>query len=146
MRTCFFMVLIVLSYSCSREEGPISKLNFSNSQWPQRWELYQTSDNTGKTYRGDAMFWQENYLFLADGTFVKTRVTEDGELSGSGTFQIEFREEETDFLLTFDAYENLIGNCGTGNQELLYILEDKTTLLSSWWACDGPGLFYRRIE
>lgn len=95
---------------------------------------------------GEDMEWQESYILRSDQTFTKTRITPGLTLTGDGIFEFFSEFEEAGIKFTFEQDSEIIGNC-TGDQiEYLYLDPDNKTLLASWWACDGPGLFYHRVE
>jgi hypothetical protein len=146
VRTGIFLIIALFVLSCSWQNDEVVALNFSATDRPQEWELYQMTDNTGKALRGENMPWRENYIFQSDSVFVKSRRTEEGVVSGAGTFKIEIVNYETGILLTYPEASGIIGTCGEEKQEYLNLSSDKITLVSSWWACDGPGLFYRRTK
>ena len=101
---------------------------------------FQDSETTGKD-----MSWQENYVFNSDSTFLKTR-NENGESNSAGGYY-SFDEQEQSFILNYNNSNPFIGNCTSESKEYLYFNNNnKSLLLSAWWSCDGPGLFYERIE
>ncbi|APS40019.1 hypothetical protein [Salegentibacter sp. T436] len=150
----FFTLIVVLSLlSCDTEENDenqISSLDLVFKELPQEWKLIKmTGSFEGSDTTGEEMYWQETYSFSEDGTFTKSRTTEDGEtLKASGEFIIsqEMGNPEKALVLTYEEEQAIIGNCYNIPVEYLYYSNDEELLLSNWWACDGPGLFYERIE
>ena len=141
---CFLVVALFLN-SCSKEGQVVKTQDFSIDQFPQKWHLVKmTGSFEGSQTTGEEMEWQENYIFKSDGSFLKTR-NEMGE-STSATGQYFLNEEEKGFILEYNESSSLIGNCTAENKEYLYFDENSHYLLSNWRACDGPGLYYERIE
>ena len=139
------LVMILLFTSCSKDEQAIDTQDFSLKEFPQKWKLVKMTGNfQGSETTGQNMSWQENYIFNADGSFLKTR-NENGESTSAGGYY-SFHEQEQAFILNYNKSNPLIGNCTSESKEYLYFDENKAYLLSNWWACDGPGLFYERIE
>lgn len=132
--------------SCSKEEPGMEALGFSATQFPQKWILVKMTGNSVETpaYTGENMYWQENYVFNADGSFLKTRIKNGESTTAEGNYTVS--EEDQTFILNHHNRNPLIGNCNMGNTEYLSFDKNRVNLLSNWWACDGPGLFYKRIE
>ena len=95
---------------------------------------------------GEEMEWQESYRLRADFTFVKTRLREGVTLTASGTFEFVSDGAERGVLLQYPETNPLLASCTGDNTEYLALASDGQTLQGSWWACDGPGLFYRRVN
>lgn len=140
-----FLVLFLIQNSCSKNEELIETQDFAVNEFPQKWKLMKMTGNFQDSEKtGEDMLYQENYFFKSDGTFVKTRIEDGKETSAEG--QYIFQKEELSFLLTHNSSNQLIGNCSNKNIENLYFDNNGDYLLSNWWACDGPGLYYKRIE
>ncbi|APG59892.1 hypothetical protein [Christiangramia salexigens] len=147
IQSILFLSLIYLLTSCSDSKEEMIVQDLYSESFPQTWKLVKMtggSPNTEST--GEDMSWQESYIFKADKSFIKTRFTEEKSLSGSGTWsKVEYDGGETGYLLEYHSSNPIIGSCTEG-QEYLAIDPDKPNLISSWWSCDGPGLFYERIK
>ena len=131
--------------SCSKNNDSLESEDFSAYKFPQTWKLVKMTGNfEGSVSIGQEMVWQENYVFKSDGSFNKTRITERESESASGRYI--FDEINNNFLLNYEQYFEIIANCSSNTKEYLYFNEDSNLLLSNWWACDGPGLFYERIK
>ncbi len=92
---------------------------------------------------GEDMEWQETYVLNDDDTFVKTRVTADETLTGSGTYVLILEDTQSGVSLTFEDNDNtIIGTCATDDKEFLRLNTEEGILVSNWQECDGPGLFY----
>ncbi|MDG1571934.1 hypothetical protein OZ410_06370 [Robiginitalea sp. M366] len=147
MKTICIMSMLLLATACSTTEEPLNPVSFDPDSLPQTWELYRMSGNTqGSVTEGEQMQWQETYAFLADGTFVKTRLREGVTLNATGTFTFVNEDGQSGIRLTYPEDSPLIGNCTGDFTEYLYVDQDPTTLLGSWWACDGPGLYYQQVD
>ncbi len=115
-------------------------------QYPQQWQLLRMTgslDDAIKT--GDRLEWQEFYLLKADGTFLKSRLDDGVKTFATGSFTFEEKEDEYLLLLTYDAPTEIIGGCEPEPRETLILLSDDL-LVSTWPACDGPGLEYYRTQ
>ena len=147
MKYIFHLVLasfLVLS-SCSKDNDTLVNKDFTSNDFPQTWKLIKmTGSVQGFESEGEDMDWQENYLFRSDGTFLKTRITEGESESASGSFI--FDSQNQNFLLSYNQVNNITGSCSSDAKEHLYFPQNSLILLSNWWACDGPGLFYERIK
>ncbi|WP_300440765.1 hypothetical protein [Christiangramia sp.] len=145
----FFSVISISLFSCSNQNtDEIVSLDLATMEYPQKWELFKMSVGmlTGSEVSGDDMNYQEYYIFNVDNTFSKTRIEDQTETTVKGIYSIEIKENEQGFSLVYDQENGLIGNCSLEPTEYLYIGSDHHTLLNSWWACDGPGLFYKKVE
>ncbi len=141
----FIFASVLLLSSCSKTIDALESKDFSINNYPQTWKLIKmTGSQEGSESSGEEMEWQENYVFNSDGSFVKTRIS-TGELkSASGRYF--FNEEIQSFILDYGKSNPIIGSCGSAVEESLYYTKDSKILQSNWWACDGPGLFYKRIK
>lgn len=94
---------------------------------------------------GSDMAWQEYYLLSADGTFIKYRERDNEVKVESGTFTYINLSDGKYLELVYPADNELVGNCTQEPKELLKS-ESENMLIGTWWACDGPGLKYKRVE
>lgn len=143
IKTVFILLSFLISFSCSKEESILVK-DFGASSFPQTWKLYKmkgslaNSETTGKD-----MAWQEEYRFNADGTVVKTRTFEGETESITGNYERYQGTDMKGIRIEYAEDSELIASC-SGTTETLYFKSGETVLYSSWWACDGPGLFYKK--
>ncbi|MBE7640205.1 hypothetical protein GUB10_07645 [Salegentibacter sp. BLCTC] len=153
MKAVYTLIIVLSFLSCSTEEKNEPQnlsLDLVLKELPQEWKLIKMSgsfENSETT--GDDMSWQETYSFFEDGTFTKTRVDQEGEsFTASGSFRIpdETQSSEKALVLTYNEANTIIGNCSSEPVEYLYYRNDENLLLSNWWACDGPGLFYEKVQ
>ncbi|MDC6404548.1 hypothetical protein [Maribacter flavus] len=143
-----FLITIILLFTtgCTSDDLVLKgkDLQFSS----QKWRLVQmTGSFVNSTTVGEAMDWQEYYIFNPDGSFIKSRERDGAVLEATGTFEmVEYDNDDADYLeLLFETGGELAGGCyGFGRETLQYVAEDR--LQSSWMACDGPGLFYEKED
>lgn len=136
--------ILLTTVSCSKKEDPAKPIDFSAGNFPQKWVLVKMTGNMqGSQTTGQDMEWQETYLLRADGSFTKTRITGSETLEAEGTYEAKNSSGEELLVLTFNEDSAIIGNCTGDNKETLQLTSD-ATLQSSWFACDGPGLYYEK--
>ncbi|SDR99586.1 hypothetical protein SAMN04488553_1219 [Gramella sp. MAR_2010_147] len=128
--------------------SPRIQQDLSIKEFPQKWELFKMSIGmqADSELTGEDMRYQENYIFESDSTFSKTRIQDSTETIVRGTYSIKNQNDEQLILLTFYEENSLIGNCSTEPVEYLNLHLDTQTLFSNWWACDGPGLYYKQVS
>lgn len=131
---------VVAILSCSKDKSPFDSMRF-----PQKWKLVQISSEMGIVSSGEDMEWQETYELQADGTFTKTREKNAEIVSASGTFSYEEFSDDPYLVLMYNSESPIIGNCSAEAKEELAVKED-LSLVSTWQACDGPGLVYERVD
>ncbi|TRO67038.1 hypothetical protein [Christiangramia sabulilitoris] len=143
------LILILFSLSilsCTENTAQIDSQDLSIINFPQKWTLYKmTGRFIGSEITGSDMAYQEYYIFNANNTFSKIRISEDREIMAEGSYRIDYSNEGIAYLLNYSIKSDIIENCSGDNEEFLYLDPSKTTLLSSWWSCDGPGLFYQQV-
>jgi len=148
MNRIIIILVIVILAACT-SDNPIKQdsILLEAGQFPQKWELVAMSGmiaNVPPT-QGDDMTWQEHYILAADGTFVKTRDYNDEQIVATGVYEL-VKLEDGDYLrLAHKSHNEIIGNCGNSPEEYLRF-EISNSLVGTWWACDGPGLFYERTQ
>lgn len=138
-----FTLALLTMFSCSNEDDfGLDSTQFVFSE--QKWNLVSMSGSRSNSETtGEAMEWQEYYIFTPEGTFIKSRTVGDVSIEADGTFEvIEFENDTEHYLeLTFAVGNEIIGNC-TGDDKELLIYRSSTMISSLWMACDGPGLNY----
>lgn len=151
MKNLLFASAIIGSlFSCSLDKG-VEMENLSEKSntelYPQKWELVEMSGSfTGiPPSTGSDMEWQEYYLLYEDNTFVKSRTQDQVTTEESGTYAFVTLSDGEYLVLSYASDNELIGNCTSEPKELLK-LEAEDKLVGTWWACDGPGLFYEKAE
>ena len=138
----FLMVLI----ACDSPGESSENLVFDENSI-QQWKLVKmTGSFSGSETTGMDMEWQETYDFNTNLSFTKTRISKNGAMSASGTFRIEEQNGETFLLLTYAEQSTIVGSCLGKDSETLVLTNKSQSLQSTWWACDGPGLFYERFD
>lgn len=150
MKNAIITLLVLASlYSCTKEsDDTLEPVNYVGS-----WKLVKMTGNwIGSEYTGSDMAWQETYLINDDATFTKTRVNEDTTIIASGTYNFAedglLDESEVDIrtyiVFTYDAPNNIIGSCFSNSTTENLYFDSKNKLISTWNACDGPGLEYAK--
>lgn len=144
-RTLIIMLSIFL-ISCEKN-ALNTEIQLQAGKFPQTWQLVSMSGNIANVppTEGADMAWQESYILEADGKFLKSRVRDEILVSVTGLYEIG-KHEEGDYLkLSYGSKNDIIGNCSTIPEEYL-LFETAHSLIGTWWACDGPGLFYERTH
>lgn len=141
-------LLLVLLISCSNEttnEQTIGK--FPNDQSSQIWELVAMSGSMSGNEQttGDNMDWQEQYILEEDLSFTKSRKINNQTIEEQGSYRILTLSDGDYLEFNYTSNASIIGNCNTEAKEILK-LEENDKLVGTWWACDGPGLFYDRVQ
>lgn len=145
MKTAILVCTILLaSVSCSKKTEATDPIDLVTGNFPQKWVLVKMTGNTANSETtGQDMEWQENYLLRADGSFTKTRITGDETITAEGTYEQKTEGGEEKLIFIFNEDSPIIGTC-TGDNKETFSLNSEDQLQSSWFACDGPGLFYER--
>ncbi|MCM8568611.1 hypothetical protein NE848_04425 [Gramella jeungdoensis] len=144
LRRLILLLSILLAYSCSSNKDGLIIVDFSAGPYPQTWKLFKmTGSMVNSETAGEDMAWQEEYRFSSNASVVKTR-TQDGVSSSiTGDFTISQENDRQLIIIEYQEDSNLIGSC-TGTEESLFFNAEDGVLNSNWWACDGPGLFYKK--
>lgn len=152
MYTAFaiFLILGISLVSCKKEDSQPTIDIYGT------WELVKLSGSwTGEIIEGEDLDFQERYIFHQDGTFIKYSErawsyigdVPEGPFQALGNFEIE-PSSDVRFIfelnLIFDTGEEVVANCGQGNQEFLIINPNQELVNTSWAACDGPGFYYHK--
>jgi len=136
-------LLLAALVSCQKDNS----VEPNADAYPQTWQLVKlTSDWTNVVKTGADLPWQETYVFQADSTFTKTRQQGDQLLQAKGTFSLRNFSEGQYATLTYAAASSLIGSCTTSTLKETLVLQPDQTLVSTWRACDGPGLEYKKVK
>ena len=133
--------LLIICISCSQTD------HIASEQYPQKWKLTEMSGSIANVppSTGSDMEWQEYYLLKADGTFTKHRERDQEVKEESGTYNFINLSDGKYLELVYPSKNELVGNCTQEPKELLK-LNSENILIGTWWACDGPGLKYERVE
>ena len=94
---------------------------------------------------GQDMEWQEYYLLNSDYTFIKHRQVGEVESELSGIYTILTQPDGDYIQLSYQSENALISSCSPQSaKEILFVVaEDEVK--GTWEACDGPGLYYKRV-
>lgn len=140
--TLLFPLLLATLGSCQKEEIVEAR----TTAYPQTWQLVKlTSSWTNTVQTGTALPWQEQYVFQADSTFIKTRQQGGQLLDAHGTFSVRTSASGPYTILTYNAANNLIGSCTTRQLQEHLFFKANDTLVNTWEACDGPRLEYQQV-
>lgn len=144
-KTVIVFILMLSLISCSNNS--VDSKSKVAIDYYGKWTLVKMSGSIANSdTTGAEMDWQESYVFNADGTFTKIRLRDNITTKSSGTFLIQKDDDSVSFSLMHSKNSGIIGNCsGDDLSEFLSIHKDNL-LQSSWWACDGPGLFYEKTK
>ncbi|WP_165395235.1 hypothetical protein [Flagellimonas allohymeniacidonis] len=112
----------------------------------QEWTLVKMTGQMPMDEKtGDDMDWQEEYVLMADGTFVKTRLQDGGRSQSNGEYDVVIGDNFRYMQFTHESDHKIIGNCFPNPVELLLFTSDRK-LIGTWESCDGPGLEYMLEE
>ncbi|MFC6857932.1 hypothetical protein [Zunongwangia atlantica] len=145
--TLMFCVFSFILISCDKDELVAEEFtveHFSASDFPQEWvivgsraamipnaEIISIEDGT------------ESYTFNEDHTFQKTTKIEDELVTAEGTFSID----ERDFIiLEYFEEPDLIASCSRHSKTEFLHFSENQLVNSSWVICDGPYLYYEKVE
>jgi hypothetical protein len=133
--------LLIVCISCSQID------HIASEQYPQKWKLTEMSGSVANIppSTGSDMEWQEYYLLNADGTFIKHRERDYEVKVESGIYNFINLSDGKYLELVYPSDNELVGNCTQEPIEILK-LNSVNKLIGTWWACDGPGLKYERVE
>jgi len=136
-----FLMIIGVLFSCNNNDE-----NDTENELVGNWKLIQmTGSIPNSETSGAEMDWQETYVLNANGTFLKSRDRDGITTEVSGTYNFINNSNEPLIELNFDTESEIIGSC-TSNMKETMNLQSETIFLSSWEACDGPGLKYEKIN
>ena len=136
----FFLILIGFLSACTKDNDPTPETEGEQWQLVKMWGQIPNSETTGED-----MEWQESYFLLDNGEFLKSRTQNGVEKEARGKASFEELSDGMYLVLEYEENNDLIGNCfGDLREELFLESEDK--LISTWQACDGPGLEYEKVE
>ena len=138
------LCLMIIGFlgSCSSDD---SKSDFE-PDLVGSWKLIQMSGSVPNSETSGAdMEWQETYRFESDGNFQKSRTREGETVEASGTYSWSDASSEPLLELNFNSDSEIIGSCNQNNLETISF-QSETIFVSTWMACDGPGLTYKKVD
>jgi hypothetical protein len=137
-----YLLIIGLLGSCSSDDNT----NNSELVLTGNWKLIEmTGSVPNSETSGAEMEWQETYRFESDGSFQKSRTREGETIEASGTFNWIENSDERILELSYNQESIIIGSCYQNNTETM-VFQSDTVFYSSWMACDGPGLTYKKMD
>ena len=142
-RVLLLCSVLVTLVSCQKED----LVKAEAAPYPQTWKLVKTTGQLpGSTRTGADMVFQETYVFQADGTFVKKRQQGNQALEARGTFSVQHLSDGPYAVLAYAAANPIIGSCTQTTWIETLIIKTDDTMVSTWQACDGPGLEYQKVK
>jgi hypothetical protein len=137
-----FLMIIGILFSCNKNDDGINL----ETEIIGNWKLIQmTGSIPNSETTGTEMEWQETYRINADGTFQKSRDRDGVITEVSGTYNLINNSNEPLLELSFNSESTIVGSCISNTKETMS-LKSETIFLSSWNACDGPGLKYEKTD
>lgn len=144
----FYVIILkflLVMNACSDNKTEDFPEIFDQKADQQEWKLFKMTGNTPNSETtGNDMSWQEVYKINNDGSFVKIRNHNGTITEAKGRYRLVGENEEKALALTFNKASSIIGNCTGDQTEYLYLNDN--ILRSTWMACDGPGLYYKRTN
>lgn len=144
--TCLvYLFLSLLVVSCNNEENdPDSIIG--------EWELVEIYNPwTGESSTEHVAENFQTYQFFSNGTFIKTRVQEEGDLkTAKGSFTTEdvppYSSSDAKMYvnLVFNEGAKITNNCGQPNEEQLVLRFNNQLNNFSATPCDGPGYTFEK--
>lgn len=143
MKKGMLLIMIIgILFSCTKNDDGITETELFGN-----WKLIQMAGsipNSGTT--GSEMEWQETYILKSDGTFQKSRERNGVLMEVYGTYSV-FNTAKGQFLELFYTSENeIIGSCYSKNLKEVMSIQSENTFSSTWKACDGPDLLYKKAD
>ena len=137
----YILFVLSLLVSCSKNKEIPTTTGFLDY-----YELVKmTGSFSGLETTGAQMEWQESYVLnTKERTFSKSRLFNKILIEASGTYSYKINDNQKYIELTFNKNLDIISNCTGDLKEVLIVFEDGIKLVSTWRACDGPGLEYLR--
>ena len=144
MKKALLFSLLLAALGACQKQGPVT---VAAAPYPQTWQLVQfTGQTPGYPLTGADLPWQETYVFQADGTFRKTRQQSDQRVEARGTFSVQDLPDGRYAVLAYAAASPIIGSCTASALIETLAFQADETLVSTWQACDGPGLAYKKVK
>lgn len=141
------LIFIIVIPSCSTRNLDTNRPSDSKPKDFQEWKLTKViRANKNIEMNGSEIERPEIYRFYDNGTFEKIQLRYGKPLKASGNYKIRKDHGVLNYELDYTAYSEIIGNCTGENKETLSMKTTDKYLKSSWWACDGPGLFYEKLK
>ena len=130
------LAVFLFSVGCTSSDAVFNETS-------QKWQLVSmTGSIVNSKTTGEAMAWQEYFIFKTDGTFIKSRTFEGTEIEAFGTYLKIENEAFTYLELEYISGTELKASC---SQKESLTIQGANTLTGNWNMCDGPGLEYQQI-
>lgn len=101
---------------------------------------------SGGFLEGQDLPWAETILLQNNGNFIKTRWVDGQKKEGNGLFDFNKIGDEKYLVLNYNVETDLIESCGKENMVETLFMPSINSLTGGSAPCDGPGLFYERLE
>lgn len=135
------LMVIATLFSCNKNDDNDTEIEIVGN-----WKLIQmTGSIPNSETSGAEMDWQETYTLNANRTFLKSRDRDGITTEVSGTYNFIDNSNEPLIEFNFDTESEIIGSCTSNMKEIMYF-QFENIIVSSWSACDGPGLKYEKIN
>jgi len=150
MKKLLPLLALLFLFSCSDDDELVPV----GSSFSGKWDLVKTEGQVeGSVDTGADMPFQEFYIFRANGTFFKQRITNGETLEASGEYEVgtpgftfEGEQAVNSVILTYPSEDPLLATCHiTLLEEHLYLTVDGR-LVNTWKACDGLGMEYLKTQ
>ncbi|NHF58045.1 hypothetical protein FK220_001745 [Flavobacteriaceae bacterium TP-CH-4] len=149
MKSLFLFCIFLMIVGCSDNDksNVETPVPLQADVYPQKWLLTAMTGSIANVppTTGEDLEYQETIRLHSDGTFTKIREYDGVTLQASGAFEVVEKSDGDYLILTFPEKNALVGNCSNEPKEW-FRFDSDTKLIGTWWACDGPGLFYDRVE
>ena len=141
----YLFILLVLFSGCNDDDD--SQEPFDIKSFPQTWVLDQmTIGLSGQVLTENELPYQETIALQNDKRFVKTRDSEGTITVGEGSFSFITSEAGIVLNMIYDSDTNLISSCSGEKNIERFNVSSSSSISGGSSPCDGPALFYIRIE
>ena len=141
---CLFSFVLI---SCDKDEQNQEEFtikDFSTTDFPQEWKLVASRAAMNPNAKVTKVEGEtESYIFNEDFTFQKKTKIEDETIIAEGTFSIN---EHEFIILEYLEESDLIASCNRKSKFEYLHFYDSQLINDSWIACDGPYLYYKRVD
>ncbi|MFD2034409.1 hypothetical protein ACFSKL_06380 [Belliella marina] len=139
MKKSFTSILLgafLAFFACSEDEAP-------EQQVVGNWELIESIGSWPVDSSSDTeLDFTTNYQFNFDGTFTKTRTTDDVEEEATGNYTVVSNTDGTYIDLTFESGLEIIESCHSETE--VFVLKSKNRLEGTWGTCDGMKFIFSK--
>ncbi|MCX2743053.1 hypothetical protein OO013_04210 [Mangrovivirga sp. M17] len=131
----------ILIVACSSSDNVVQ----NETPIEGKWELTKMEAQRTRTeITKEDIPYEEFYVFNSDGSFTKTRITNDEVESASGRYTKENTNDWKHLKLVYSEDSQLIDNC-TG-EAVEHLAIEQNELKGGSAPCDGPALYYSPVN